>query len=111
MDYKWDLGKFPMGNQDLDLFWFLLLVFAALSLVCHCFNADGNGRKMLSCRCCSSSPGRCRFGCFPKAQKAPALPTALWAHGEPAQARRLCPLHLHLRWLCTTSSWFHEELF
>lgn len=33
MDYKRDLGKFPMGNKDLDLFWFLLLVFAALSLV------------------------------------------------------------------------------
>lgn len=33
MNYKWDLGKFPMGNKDLDLFLFFLLVFAALSLV------------------------------------------------------------------------------
>lgn len=33
MDYKWDLGGFPMGNKDPDVFWFLLLVFAVLSLV------------------------------------------------------------------------------
>lgn len=32
MAYKWDLGKFPVGNKDPDLFWFLL-VFAALSPV------------------------------------------------------------------------------
>lgn len=30
MDYKWDLGKFPMGYQDLDIFRFLLLFFGSL---------------------------------------------------------------------------------
>lgn len=100
-----------MGNKDPDLFWFLLLVFAALSLDWHCFNADGNGRKMLSCQRCSSpstdscipvSRRRVLWRCFPAAQQSAHLPP--WfakdtspprVAGSPLAWPRMWPLHLY----------------
>lgn len=69
---------------------------------------------MLSCRCCSSSPGSSRLGrgtCFPAAQQSsqlsphPCGDTASppRAAGSPLAWPSVWPLHLYLPWLCRSN--------